>query len=194
MRVFIATFPQTEVVHAIKTFRGELRKIKKHIDFLPTPDIHLTLRFLGPDVSQETIEDLTPKLQNIAGHTKPFEVRIGDIQFGFANDTKPRTLIALLEDNEYLSQLRSNIESQIDRRIHTDTYPSKTRVPHLTLGRIHGNIHSKKIREIREKIATVEFGAKDMLLEVNSFDLVNNLQVKRGEHFKKIKNFELRGK
>ena len=193
MRAFLGIFPPKEIAAVFRDYRQQLRKQKQNIAFVPAPDIHLSLKFLGPDVSEKSIADITEICRNIVGRYKPFEIELSDVRFGFGHASKPRILFASIVENKIVNELAGEIESAIPRLKFPDTYPPRGKfVPHFTLGRIRGNIHQKKIQEILDAVKQKPFEGKGMKFVVDTIRLVNSIKVKDGQRYEVVEEFRLK--
>lgn len=193
MRTFLGIFPTEEITAIFRNYKQQLRKQKQNLKFVPAPDIHITLKFLGPDVSRETMNDLLPVFRNLFKKYEQFEIILSKVQFGFEHDAKPRILLVKIKENEEINELVRQIENLTPRKKYSDLYPPRGRfVPHFTLGRIRGNIHRKKINEIREAVGASNFEGAGKRMLVKNIRLINSVQGKEGMVYHTLEEFDLK--
>jgi 2'-5' RNA ligase len=124
------------------------------IRWVPVPNIHLTLKFLG-DVSEKNIPVIQEILQAEAASHKQFEISLGG--FGvFPSFTRPRVIWVGIEAPEELHQLYRRIDVETARLGYA---PDKRKFnPHVTLGRVSRNANSKEVRFIGGVLRTFKLG------------------------------------
>jgi len=71
MRVFLGIFPPAEVVNDFRSFKQQLKKQKQNLRFVPAPDVHLSVKFLGTNVSQASAELVKDVIGNVLKTEKP---------------------------------------------------------------------------------------------------------------------------
>jgi 2'-5' RNA ligase len=125
-----------------ENLQGKLKDMP--IRWVPVPNIHLTLKFLG-DVSEKNILVIQEILQAEAASHKQFEISVGG--FGvFPSFSRPRVIWIGIEAPEELHQLYRRIDVETARLGYA---PDKRKFnPHVTLGRVSRNANSKEVRFI----------------------------------------------
>jgi len=125
-----------------ENLQGKLKDMP--IRWVPVPNIHLTLKFLG-DVSEKNIPMIQEILSAEAASHRQFEISVGG--FGvFPSFTRPRVIWIGVEAPEELHQLYRRIDVETARLGYA---PDKRKFnPHVTLGRVSRNANSKEVRFI----------------------------------------------
>lgn len=192
MRAFLGIFPSREIVDDFRLFKQQLKKQKQNLRFVPAPDMHLTVKFLGTSVSQASAEFVKDVIGNILKTKNPFDITIRTIRFGLPQDTKSRLLIAEIEESKELENLVERIDEELARKGLKDIYPRRRRfIPHITLAKIHGNYHSKKIQEINDAIDRATFESAGKAFTVNTVKMIHAEPVKDGQVYRVLKEYEL---
>lgn len=195
MRVFLGVFLPKEIQTDFKTYKQQIRKLKKHLRFVPAPDLHLTFKFLGADVSEESVEQVKVIIENLVPKIKPFDIKFSNIQLGFERDKMPELLNITFEESEDLHHFVKEIEGSLGGGIFKDVYsPRRDFVSHVTIGRLHGNIHKKKINEVNEVLGRATWESLGKKLRIEKFALITSELGKDGPIYKTIAEFELKGK
>jgi RNA 2',3'-cyclic 3'-phosphodiesterase len=132
-----------------------LRAPNDGIKWVPSANLHLTLKFLGPSVPLEKIRRLEPELEKIAADTISFELEAAGVG-GFPNLHRPNVLWVGLR-GDVLSQLAARVDDaaaqcgfERERRAFN---------PHLTIARLK---RPQLAREIQIRIEAAQnriFGA-----------------------------------
>jgi len=125
---------------------------RKAVRWVPTENIHLTLKFLG-EVSVANLQSLSRMLISETAHYAPFTVQVQGIG-AFPNARRPRVIWVG-------SQAPSSL-GNLQRAIETETralgYPMEEREfsPHLTLGRLSQNASPAEIAAISNALASMK--------------------------------------
>ncbi len=123
------------------------------IRWVPTENIHLTLKFLG-DISPANVDMLTQMMRAEADHFNCFELHL--IGLGsFPSPKRPRVIYIGIQAPAGLVALHRGIESA-SRRL---GYESEERgfSPHLTIGRVKQNVTTSEQQTIRRALEETKF-------------------------------------
>jgi 2'-5' RNA ligase len=103
--------------------------------WVPPPNLHLTLRFLGP-VRREAVEAIERKLAAELAALRPFELEARGLG-GFPSLAEPRVLWIGVREEPALVALQQAIEGWLAEL----GFPREERPyrPHITIGRVTGN-------------------------------------------------------
>jgi 2'-5' RNA ligase len=124
------------------------------IRWVPSENIHLTLKFLG-DVSVANVEHLTEILQSVAGTHHCFEISVGGIGV-FPGFRKPRVIWLGVEAPSMLMNVQHSITHETERL----GYQSEERdfSPHLTIGRVARGANYRELRSISKRLKSETVG------------------------------------
>jgi len=190
MKVFLGVFPPVEIVNDFRSFKQQLKKQKQNLRFVPAPDIHLTVKLLGTNVSSSSVGVVQDVIGNVLKTQKPFDVTIKGVRYGLPQDTKSRLLIAEIEESLELENLVERIDAELARKDLKDIYPRRRRfIPHITLARIHGNYHKKKIQEINDAIDRAAFESAGKTFTVETIKMIHSEPVKDGQIYRTLKEY-----
>lgn len=150
----LRTFIAVEIPHHIQqAIQQKTESIRNSIGtsivrWVPTHNIHLTLKFLG-DVSPANIGLLTQMLQSVADSCPAFDIHISGLG-SFPSSKRPRVLFIWIQAPAELEALWRGIESETTRL----GYESEGRSfsPHLTLGRARQYISASDQQKIRKAL------------------------------------------
>jgi 2'-5' RNA ligase len=110
MRIFFALFPPLDTYGRFfaDVFKY-LDKEKRNLDFMPLEQIHLNIKFLGANVSENSLAYILQTLREFEGqYTKP-EVKIKKLQFGFKHQINPNYIVADIYESDSLVSLSEEI-------------------------------------------------------------------------------------
>ena len=156
MRVFIAIELPQKTLDVIEKQTARLRQTVGNdvIRWVPTQNIHLTLKFIG-DIAASHAEFLKQMLMREAASHLQFDMQIGGLG-SFPNSRMPRVLWVGLRAPVDLSSLHKGIEAGASRLGYKKE--ESTFSPHLTLGRARQNADPKEITKVRAALDTIQLG------------------------------------
>ncbi|HIE57869.1 MAG TPA: RNA 2',3'-cyclic phosphodiesterase [Anaerolineales bacterium] len=127
-------------VSALLQSRLEDRTVR----WIPTKNIHLTLKFLG-DVSVKNLDILKEALAGEVAQYQPMEFSVGGLG-AFPKIRRPRVIWVGVEAPPELLALQRSIEARMAKI----GYPLDKRAfaPHLTIGRVNRSASPEDIRRI----------------------------------------------
>jgi 2'-5' RNA ligase len=132
--------------------------------------MHLTVKFLGDNVSEFSYEYILNKLKEKRSQLKKVKIESGRVRFGFPHQNRPNILFLDILRNEELDRLISLVHETIKEIGLEDTIKIKDRkkfTHHITLGRTKQTPPKslvKKTKKILEEIRVekVEFVANEI--------------------------------
>ena len=124
------------------------------VRWVPTGNVHLTLKFLG-DTAPSGIESIKAALATEAEQYRPFDMSVRG--FGaFPSSRKPRVLWVGITAPPVLASLQREVDVATARLgYNTEERPFS---PHLTIGRVRQNITTSGIQKIRDEISNITIG------------------------------------
>jgi 2'-5' RNA ligase len=132
VRAFIALRLDPSVEDAIEQFVAPLQPLGNGVRWVPRPNLHLTLRFLGNEASSSQLEDLAPALAAIAKRTPPFRLNVEGIG-GFPHLGRPRLIWIGLHGDRLLELAASVRIAVAEVGFEGEEHPY---TPHLTIARV----------------------------------------------------------
>jgi 2'-5' RNA ligase len=135
IRTFVAIPLGDEVSREAIRLIERLRHPGDGIKWVPTDNLHLTLKFLG-EVDNTEVAAVCDVVHDVCADREPFEIRFAGTG-GFPNLDRPRVLYAGIEDE---SQSLTEIVSELNLGYADLGFKPESRdyTPHLTLGRTKG--------------------------------------------------------
>jgi 2'-5' RNA ligase len=157
LRAFIAVEIPFEIHQAIENKTAHIRAMLNSslIRWVPSSNIHLTLKFLG-DVSPTNVELLSQMLSVEVSQHQIFEMAFEGLG-AFPNPKRPRVIWIGIQAPAGLEALQHGIEAATA----TLGYPVEKRPfsPHLTIGRVKQNINSAGMQKIRTALEETQVGS-----------------------------------
>ena len=156
LRAFIAIELPQHLQEAIEKQTARLRQVlgTDLIRWVPTQNMHLTLKFLG-DIASTHVDFLKQLLTREATQHSQFDLQIGGLG-SYPNSRRPRVLWVGLHAPADLTSLQKNIEAGTTRL----GYEQEERAfsPHLTIGRVRQNISPSELPKIRAAMDNIQLG------------------------------------
>jgi RNA 2',3'-cyclic 3'-phosphodiesterase len=156
LRAFIAIELPTHVCDAIQKQTVRLRQTLGNdlIRWVPTQNMHLTLKFLG-DTATSHLDFLKQLLVREADSHPQFDLQLGGLG-AFPTLKRPRLLWIGIHAPADLASLQRSIEAGTSRL----GYEPEERAfsPHLSIGRVRQNISPTDLQKIRTALDTIQLG------------------------------------
>jgi len=157
IRTFVAIPLSDEVSRKAIRLIEKLRHPGDGIKWVPTDNLHLTLKFLG-EVDNTEVPAVCNVIQDVCGDREPFELHFAGTG-GFPSLDRPRVLYAGIEDQ---TGSLTEIVSELDLGYADLGFKPESRdyTPHLTLGRAKGGrgLASEDLIERLQKEEQLELG------------------------------------
>jgi 2'-5' RNA ligase len=182
VRLFVAISLSVELLDRFSALLQELRALAPLAKFVPTENLHLTLKFLG-EVPHAKLDEVRSVLSTIRSE-QPGALEFRALAF-FPNERHPKVLWVDVESTTSLKSLAANI----DRATHTLGFPRETRAftPHLTLARFYKPGLPPKLRAAVTDHAPSTFGS----LVVSNFCLIESKLKPSGAEYTIRESFPL---
>jgi len=156
LRTFIASELPTSLQDSIDKATGHLHGVLGNdlVRWVPSKNIHLTLKFLG-EVSSANLDLIKNMLTTEAAQHQAFDVSIEGIG-SYPTTRQPRIIWIGLDAPAALGSLQRAIETGAARL----GYPPEERKfsPHLTIGRVRQNTSTTDIQRIRTALDDAKVG------------------------------------
>jgi len=157
LRAFIAVELPPEIHKAIESKTAPIRAALNAslIRWVPSANIHLTLKFLG-DVSPANLEMLSQMLTVEVAKHQVFEMEFEGLG-AFPNPRRPRVIWIGIQAPTGLEALQHGIEAAAA----TMGYPPDKRPfsPHLTIGRVKQKVNVAGMQKIRSALEENQVGS-----------------------------------
>jgi 2'-5' RNA ligase len=153
MRSFIAIELPSPIIEELSLVLKDIRIESHAISWVRPSAFHLTLRFLG-DISLDKVLPIREVLEECAGHTSPFNLRIEGLG-AFPNISHPRVIwTGVLGE---MDELRS-LKGEMDDLLLPLGFALEPRsfTPHLTLARVKNEISSPDKESLQQKVTGKE--------------------------------------
>ena len=156
LRAFIAIELPAHVCDAIQKQTARLRQTLGNdlIRWVPTQNMHLTLKFLG-DTTTAYLDFLKQLLAREANSHPQFDLQLGGLG-AFPSSRRPRLLWVGIHAPTNLASLQRGIETGAIRL----GYEQEERnfSPHLTIGRVRQTASPLDLQKVRAALDTIQLG------------------------------------
>ena len=159
-RAFIALSLDEPTRAAVAAEIDRLRPLSRAVAWVPSQNLHLTLKFLG-DQSDGRLAEALLGIEEAAAGRAPFALTLYGLG-AFPGIEQPRILwVGVTEGAREIRALQSEVEAALDRRQFAPE--SRPWHPHLTIGRVFDPRRwrrdaSPALRESIARAATTRFG------------------------------------
>lgn len=171
LRAFIAIELPKNPLDAIEKQTTRLRQILGNdiVRWVPTQNLHLTLKFLG-DTAASHVDFLKQLLIREAESHSQFNLQLGGLG-SFPTSRRPRLLWIGIHAPTDLTSLQKSIEAGTSRL----GYEQEERAfsPHLTIGRTRQTVSPPELQKIRAALDTIQLGNIG-IVRVDSIHLIKS--------------------
>lgn len=184
LRCFIAIELPDKIKNNIDTYIEKLNATKADVKWVPSKNLHLTLKFLG-STPEKIIPDISRKLLEIAKlYNNSFYMQILGAGV-FPNTRHPRVVWLGIKDSEDAVKIQKDIdESMKEFGFEMESREFK---PHLTIGRVRSLKNKDLLMKELATLKEVDFGK----IEVNSIALMKSELKPSGAEYFKLKGIPL---
>jgi 2'-5' RNA ligase len=163
-RAFIAICLDEPTRGAVTAEIERLRPLSRAVAWVPPPNLHLTLKFLG-NQSDGRLAEALHGIEEVAAGRPPFQLALHGVG-AFPGMEHPRILwVGVAEGAIEVRALQAEVEAALGRRL----FAAETRPwhPHLTIGRVFDPRRwrrdtSPALKESIASAATLRFGTFDV--------------------------------
>jgi 2'-5' RNA ligase len=183
LRAFIAIeLPQ----HTRTIIERQAARLRQSLDgdlirWVPSDNMHLTLKFLG-DVVDSHLSFLKQMISQTANSHAPFDLQIGGLGC-YPNPRAPRVIWIGIHAPSVLSSLQKNLEAGAARL----GYEKEERAfsPHLTIGRVRQNANPADLPKVRAALNSTQLGEME-IARVDSLHLFKSDLTPHGSIYTKL--------
>lgn len=156
IRAFIAVDLSPTILEKIEHVAQDLQQQMDTVPirWVPTENIHLTLKFLG-NVSTANLEILMDILGKVVASHHECDISVGGIGV-FPKTHNPRVIWVGMEVPQELTNLQYNIEIETARLGYSREHRPFS--PHLTFGRVSRNASTEEIQKIAKILENYRVG------------------------------------
>jgi 2'-5' RNA ligase len=190
-RAFIAVCLDGRTRAAVAALVERLRPLSRAVAWVPSQNLHLTLKFLG-EQSDGRLGEARVGIEEVAAARAPFTLTLHGLG-AFPGMERPRILwVGVAEGALAIRALQSEVESALERRQFTPE--SRPWHPHLTIGRVFDPRRwrrdaSPALRESIARAASMPFGT----LEVSRVALMRSDLSPSGARYSELQSVSLAG-
>ncbi len=180
-RIFIAIIPDKNIQAQVRDVQRNLRKFNYKLNFVNIEQIHLTLKFLGNNLSENSINLLYDKLIKHIAIFPKFDITAQTINFGFPRQKKASVIYLNIQENQSLDKIINLIQKQVKRLSLNDVINKKERrelTSHITIARVKKDISNSQIRQIKNELQKIEF--KPITFKAQEIIMLESKLTKKG--------------
>jgi len=192
IRVFIAVSLPGELKAEIGEISSSLSVQIPGVIWVPTENLHLTLKFLG-DVEETIIPNIQDILNRITPRYLPIICKFTGLGV-FPSPRRPKVIwLGVTEGSDQLSSLAEELSGEITQL----GFKSEKRgyTPHLTLGRIKAGVGTAELRKLLRagEENPVQCGNSTRLLKINMLLLQKSILTSKGAIYQTLSEHKNKG-
>lgn len=160
-RAFVAVLLDEQTRRSVSAQIDRLRPLSKAVAWVPSHNLHVTLRFLG-DQTEEQLAEVVPALEEAASGVPTFTLSLKGLG-AFPGLDQPRTLwVGVSEGVQEVQRLQARVAEALESR--GVSIEARAWQAHVTIGRVTDEKRWRRegMRELSSAVmrgATVPFGS-----------------------------------
>ncbi len=192
-RLFIGIFPPEEYINTFRQVIREYDKEKRNLKLIPMDQIHVTLKFIGAAVSENSKNAIVDALTKYQGRFPKPEVRVNRVQFGFPHQSDPRVIMLRTEDTPELADLTEQTHKIIRdlRLLDTIRWREKNSDEfHFSLARLKDAATRSTGKNVSAITSKIKFEAPEGFIP-DAMELVESQLTRQGIVYKRLARIKL---
>ncbi len=184
MRLFVAISIDESIKRSLEGAIESLRAARAPVRWVKHDGLHLTLKFLG-ETSMKKLDELCLSMENISKRVSPFEITV-EGSGAFPHPARPRVVwVGVDEPSRSLPRLWK----LVDEAVSSLGWEKEKRkfTPHVTLGRVKGNINLGRLEETLTQLRDVHWGSQ----AVENFSVYRSYLGPGGAQYEVVRSFSL---
>lgn len=193
LRLFLGIFPPDEYISYFREVTRALQKEKRNMKYTPLDQIHLTVKFIGSEVSYSSKDILLEDLTRYSGNFIKPEIKVDSIQFGFPYQHDPQHLLVMIEENQSLKDLYNSVHNRLKELRLMDTIRWKGKNSdnfHFTVGKVKPKKSRGLGKEIKDIVNNIRLDPPQPFI-AEYMDLVESKMSNAGPVYRKIGRIKL---
>ena len=182
VRSFLAIELDEDLVPKILDVQKEFKKTNANIKYVPSQNMHFTLKFFG-NIDLDMVEDISVAVLKVIKDYSSFDLNIKKCGC-FPNKNVIKVLWLGLDEGSPIKDLQRDLDKEFKK---LGFKKERNFISHLTIGRVKSPKGKKEIRNAIEKLENIEIGQ----MTVSKICLKKSTLTPQGPIYEDIKVFEL---
>lgn len=182
VRSFLAIELDEDLVPKILDVQKEFKKTNSNIKYVPSQNMHFTLKFFG-NIDLDMVEDISVAVLKVIKDYSSFDLNIKKCGC-FPNKNVIKVLWLGLDEGSPIKDLQRDLDKEFKK---LGFKKERNFISHLTIGRVKSPKEKKEIRNTIEKLENIEIGP----MTVSKICLKKSTLTPQGPIYEDIKVFEL---
>ncbi|AMK15090.1 2'-5' RNA ligase [Methanobrevibacter olleyae] len=182
IRSFLAIELDKSLVPKILDVQKEFKKTNANIKYVPSGNMHFTLKFFG-NIDLAMVDNINTVVAKVINNYSSFDLNIKKCGC-FPNKNLIKVLWLGLEDGSPIKDLQKDLDNEFRK---LGFKKERNFISHLTIGRVKSPKNKKEIQDTIEKLEDIEIGE----MSVYKISLKKSTLSPQGPIYEDIKVFEL---
>ena len=182
VRSFLAIELDEDLVPKILDVQKEFKKTNSNIKYVPSQNMHFTLKFFG-NIDLDMVEDISVAVLKVIKDYSSFDLNIKKCGC-FPNKNVIKVLWLGLDEGSPIKDLQRDLDKEFKK---LGFKKERNFISHLTIGRVKSPKGKKEIRNAIEKLENIEIGQ----MTVSKKKIKKSTLTPQGPIYEDIKVFEL---
>lgn len=192
MRIFVGIYPEETLRNQFRSVKQSFNKYKRNFKFIANDQIHMTVKFLGNNVSFDTYDQYVKQLKIDLEQLKSFEYKLAKTSFGFIGQAKPNIILTQVAPSPELIEL-TRVCTNASKKLRLNDIVAKKEqnklIHHFTLARLKSNTSKRFAEEINDFIT--ELKLEPLVAKANKVVIVQSTLTNTGPIYKILNEINL---
>ena len=182
IRSFLAIDLAEDLKPEIADVQKEFKKTGANIKYVPSQNMHFTLKFFG-NIDEDMVEEISEAVEKVIRNYSAFDLSIGGCG-SFPNQNTIKVLWIGIDRNSRIADLQKDLDMEFKK---LGFKKERNYISHLTIGRPRNGKNKNQIRDTINSLKDLKIGT----MRVSKISLKKSTLTPQGPIYENIKVFNL---
>ena len=182
IRSFLAIDLAEDLKPEIADVQKEFKKIGANIKYVPSQNMHFTLKFFG-NIDENMVEEISEAVEKVVKNYSSFDLSIGGCG-SFPNQNTIKVLWIGIDRNSTIADLQKDLDREFKK---LGFKKERNYISHLTIGRPRNGKNKNQIKDTINSLKDLKIGT----MTVSKISLKKSTLTPQGPIYEDIKVFNL---
>ncbi len=182
IRSFLAIDLAEDLKPEIADVQKEFKKTGANIKYVPSQNMHFTLKFFG-NIDEDMVEEISEAVEKVIRNYSAFDLSIGGCG-SFPNQNTIKVLWIGIDRNSQIADLQKDLDREFKK---LGFKKERNYISHLTIGRPRNGKNKNQIKDTINSLKDLKIGT----MTVSKISLKKSTLTPQGPIYEDIKVFNL---
>ena len=182
IRSFLAIDLAEDLKPEIADVQKEFKKTGANIKYVPSQNMHFTLKFFG-NIDEDMVEEISEAVEKVIRNYSAFDLSIGGCG-SFPNQNTIKVLWIGIDSNSQIADLQKDLDMEFKK---LGFKKERNYISHLTIGRPRNGKNNNQLKDTINSLKDLKIGT----MRVSKISLKKSTLTPQGPIYEDIKVFNL---